>query len=109
MGAPSMFPYAGSILAKIVGAILQNPRLREPDRDLLERKMRAEEFVDLFEDGAFQAARALTDEREEHIAALLENSLSSSDLGHLQEKQLLSLLGQLDDAELIILKHFGLD
>lgn len=123
MGTLGLLPYAGPILATIVGQIIPNQRidritrfaeildekLQELDREFLEHKMRTEEFVDLFEDGAFQAARALNDERKEHIASLLKNSLSSEDLDHVQEKQLLSLLGQLNDAELVILKHFGLD
>lgn len=123
MGTLGLLPYAGPILAEIVGAIIPNQRidriarfaeildgkLTELDKELLEQKMRTEEFVDLFEDGAFQAARALTDERKERIAALLKNSLSSDDLDHVQEKQLLSILGQLNDAELVILKHYGLD
>lgn len=123
MGTLGLLPYAGPILAEIVNQIIPNQRidrisrfaeildeqLQELDKELLEQKMRTEEFVDLFEDGAFQAARALTDKRKDHIAALLKNSLSSEDLNHVQEKQLLSLLGQLNDAELVILKHFGLD
>ena len=122
IGTLGLLPYAGPILAEIVGTIIPNQRidriarfavilnekLAELDRELLEQKMRTEEFVDLFEDGAFQAARALTNERREHIASLLKNSLSSEELDHVQEKQLLSILGQLNDAELIILKFHWL-
>lgn len=122
-GAVSYVPYVGPILAELFGSVIPNQRIdrvskfakmlndkvEHMDQDLLEQKMRSEEFVDLFEDGAFQAARALTDERKEHIASLLKNSLSTDDLGHLQEKQLLSLLGELNDAELIILRAYGLD
>jgi hypothetical protein len=123
LGILGLLPYASSIRAEIVGTTIPNQRidriarfaeildrkLGEPDKEVLEQKMRTEEFIDLFEEVAFQAARALTDGRREHIAALLENSLSGEDLDHLQEKQLLSLLGQLNDAELIILKYLGLD
>ena len=41
-----------------------NAKVEHIDQDLLEQKMRTEEFADVFEDGAFQAARALTDERK---------------------------------------------
>lgn len=123
MATLSLLPYAGPILTEIVTALIPNQRLdriarfaeildeklAELDKKVLEQKMRTEEFVDLFEDGAFQAARALTDERRERIASLLKNSLSSEDLDYVQEKQLLSILGQLNDAELVILKYFGLD
>ena len=122
-GALSQLPYVGPVLAEIVASIIPNQRvdrlarfteildekLRELDKEFLNSKMRTDEFVDLFEDGAFQAARALTDERKEHIASLLKNSLSSDELNHAQEKKLLSILGDLNDAELVILKHYGLD
>lgn len=122
-GAVSYVPYVGPILAELFGTIIPNQRIdrvstfaqmlnakvEHIDQDLLEQKMRTEEFADLFEDGAFQAARALTDERKEYIASLLKNSLTGEDLDHLQEKQLLSLLGEINDAELIILRSYGLD
>lgn len=122
-GAVNYIPYVGPILAELFGTIIPNQRIdrvttfaqmlnakvEHMDQDLLEQKMRTEEFADLFEDGAFQAARTLTDERKEYIASLLKNSLSSEDLDHLQEKQLLSLLGDINDAELIILRSYGLD
>lgn len=122
MATLSLLPFAGPILAEIVGTLIPNQRLdrlarfaeildeklAELDEDVLEQKVRTEEFVDLFEDGAFQAARAMSDERRERIASLLKNSLSSDDLEHVQEKQLLSVLGQLNDAELIILRYYGL-
>lgn len=122
-GVLGYLPYVGPMVAAIVGTIIPNQRmdriadflrvldekLRVFQRDVLEEKMRTEEFVDLFEDGTFQAARALTGERRERIAALLKNSLTSDDLNHLQEKQLLSVLGELNDAELIILRSYGLD
>lgn len=122
-GVLSQLPYAGPILAEIVGAIIPNQRmdrlvqfaklldekLGELDREMVEQKMLTEEFVDLFEDGAFQAARALTNERRERIACLLKNSLASEELDHVQEKQLLSILGELNDAELVILGYYGTD
>lgn len=86
-----------------------NEKLQTLEEDFLKEKMRTEEFVDLFEDGAYQAARALTDERKERIASLLKNSLTSDELSHVQEKKLLSLLGELNDAELVILKYHGLN
>ncbi len=122
-GVLSQLPYFGPILSELFTSIIPNQRigrvskfakmlnekLEGMDQQLLEQRMLTEEYADLFEDGLFQAARALTDERKEYIASLLKNSISSDDLDHLQEKQLLSLLGELNDAELVILKSFGLD
>lgn len=118
----SVMPGIGPIVAELFRSIIPNQRhdriadflrildekLGTLEADLLAEKMRTEEFIDLFEDGAYQAARALTDERKEYIASLLKNSLTNDDLSHIQEKKLLSLLGELNDAELVILKYFGL-
>jgi hypothetical protein len=75
--------------------------------DVLAHRMRTEEFLDLFEDGLWQTTRALTEERLAHIASLLKNSIKNDDLAHEQEKVLLSLLGQLNDPELILLGWYG--
>jgi hypothetical protein len=77
------------------------------EEDVLAHRMRTEEFLDLFEDGLWQTTRALTEERLAHIASLLKNSIKSDDLAHEQEKMLLSLLGQLNDPELILLGWYG--
>lgn len=78
-------------------------------KDFLDQRMRTEEFRDLLEDGLWQTTRALTDERREYIASLLKNSITSDELSHEQEKTLLSLLGELNDSELIILGWYGTD
>jgi hypothetical protein len=70
--------------------------------------METPEFADLFEDGLVQASRALTDERRQNIAALVTNSLTNQDLEHLEEKKLLWLLGELNDAEVLTLKFYSL-
>lgn len=75
--------------------------------DVLAHRMRTEEFLNLFEDGLWRTTRALTEERLAHIASLLKNSIKSDDLAHEQEKMLLSLLGQLNDSELILLGWYG--
>lgn len=121
-GALGALPFIGPMVAAIVGTIIPNQRmdriaeflgileekLENLEQEVLQEKMRDEGFVDLFEDGTFQAARALSPERRERIAALLKNSLTNDDLDHIQEKQLLTLLGELNDAELIILQSYGL-
>lgn len=74
------------------------------EREILEQKMKTAEFIDLFEDGMWQVARALSRERKEYIASLLKNSLEYEDLNHIEQKKLLSLLNELNDAQIIILK-----
>ena len=83
-------------------------RVKYLEADLLVEKAKTEEFADLFEDALHQAARALSDERKGHIASLLTNSLTSEELAHIEQKKLLALLGELNDAEIQLLKFYAL-
>jgi hypothetical protein len=74
----------------------------------LEERFKEEAFIDLFEDGLYQAVRALTDERKEYIAAILKNGLSQDKLNYIQQKKLLNLLEQLNDVEIIWLQDHAL-
>jgi len=78
--------------------------LEEDARERAESRAASPEFADLFEDGARQAVRALSDERIEHIVNVLENSLTSEEMEHARRKRLLELLGQVNDVELLLLQ-----
>lgn len=69
--------------------------------------MLEEKSIDLMEDGFLQAARALSEERIEHIASLLKNSLTDEDLERSAYKRLLFLLGEINDLEVMILKSYS--
>jgi outer membrane murein-binding lipoprotein Lpp len=117
-GAVGAVPLAGGLLAEMVGAVIPNQRLDRIasfamildaklatlDRDVVEQRMRTEEFADLLEDGLRQASRSLSDERRRYIASVLKNSLASDELKHLETKRMLELLGELNDLEIIILE-----
>lgn len=76
------------------------------DMDEARVKQRFEEpgFVDLLEDGLIQATRATSQERINHIACVLKNGLADEDAEAIPYKKLLSLLGQLNDVEVIVLQ-----
>jgi hypothetical protein len=115
-------PFIGPAAAEVIGHVIPAQRsdrivamlrhldgkVRELDQELLQARIRSEEFVDLLEDGLHQAARSLSEDRREHIAALLKNSLAAEELEHLRDKKLLWLLGELNDAEMIMLQSYGL-
>jgi hypothetical protein len=65
-------------------------------------------FVDLFEDSIYQAVRALTQERIEHIASLVKNSLSDEQVEYIRYKHMLTLLGELNDVEVLVLQLHSL-
>lgn len=112
-------PLIGSQLAEVFGAVIPNQkaeraarfiiilndRLKYVEEDVLKLKMKTEEFTDLLEDGFIFASRALNDERRIYIANLLKNSLTSNELNHIEKKKLLSLLNDLNDAEVITLEY----
>ena len=85
-------------------------RLTHLIKDVAEIKQRLQspEGTDLLEDALGQASRAVSDERLEYIASLFANGLSQGELEHLETKKLLSLLGQTNDPEILILKYHSL-
>ncbi len=64
--------------------------------------------MDLIEDSFIQVSRALSEERKDYIASLLKNSLTDTDLNYIEYKRLLSILGELNDLEILILKSMNL-
>ncbi len=117
-GLLGAIPFVGPLAAEIVGAVIPNQRIdriesllklleskiQEEDRSKVKERIVSPESVDLIEDGFIQASRALSEERKEYIASLLKNSLTDDDLKHIEYKRLLSILGELNDLEVLILK-----
>ena len=116
-GAVGEIPIVGSILGEIIGELIPQQRierieiyvrqlnerlghLEEPD---LNARLRNPDNIDLFEDGAFQAARALSGERIGYIANLVTTGITGAEKERLESKRLLNVLRELDDAEIIVL------
>lgn len=51
-------------------------------------------------------AKAVTEERKEYIASIIKSSLSEEQMEYVEYKKLLSLLGELNDIEVIILTSY---
>lgn len=111
-------PYFGPLISEIVFAIIPDRRIQrietvlkylvskipEIDRPQVEQRIKSPESVDLLEDGFIQASRALSEERKDYIASLIKNSLTNNELKHIEYKKLMSLLSELNDLEILILK-----
>ena len=118
----SLVPFGGPI-GEAIAAVIPNQKLervidfvqvlnykiKNAEREIEEHELKTEEFTDLLEDALGQASRSLTEERLEYIASLLKNSLTKDELSHVEEKRLLSLLNELNDAEIIWLKSYSLN
>jgi len=117
-GLIGVIPFVGPLAAEIVGAIIPNQRIdriesllrhleakiTEEDKAQIKMRITEPESVDLIEDGFLQASRALSEERKEYIASLLKNSLTDYALKHIEYKRLLSILGEMNDLEVLLLK-----
>jgi len=118
--AAGLIPLVGGVLAELIGAAIPRQRtdrvvayLRTLEARLVQleidpRKAFADaERADLIEEGAFQAARATTQERVQRIAELVSNGLSSPDANIVRRKRLAALLGEIDDDEVLVLNAYG--
>jgi hypothetical protein len=118
-GLVGAIPFVGPLVAEIIGSIIPNQRIDRIetllkmfeakihglDREEIEKKLTHPESIDLLEDGFLQASRALSDDRKDYIASLIKNSLTDEQLQHIEYKKVMSLLGQLNDIEVLMLKY----
>jgi len=119
-----LLPVAGPIFSEIIGSLIPNQRMDRiteflkildqrlgalgHDVETLKEKMTEESYINLFEEGTWQAARASSTERKEYIANLLVNGLNDEALNELQKGVFLKILSELNDAEIIILNSYTL-
>ena len=115
-----IIPFAGPLLSEIVGTIIPNQRLDRLSKYIKELEKRIskiesssidsikenEEFIDLIEEGFVQASRAITKERRQYIASIIENGIKDEAIDFLQSKYLLKLLSELNDIEIIWLRFY---
>ncbi len=114
-------PFVGAALAEIATAIIPGQRMDRLQRfveclavhldafekHVIEEKMKTPEAVDLLEDCYYGAARALSQERIDHLANLYVTGITSEQADHETNKKLITLLNQLTDAEVIWLSHLA--
>ncbi|USX28562.1 hypothetical protein NHH73_09875 [Oxalobacteraceae bacterium OTU3CINTB1] len=119
--ALGMVPFAGSLLAELAGSIIPKQRmdrlidyarklehrLSALDQDAIRIKLSDENFTDLLEESARQAAQAITDERREYLAALLASGVSEDRVSFVESRHLLRLLSQINDIEVIWLRFYS--
>ena len=114
-------PTVGPLAALVIDSLIPNQRIdriadflmvleekvSNIEEDLLKKKFTTPESIDLLEDSFYQVCRALSEERKQQIAALFKNSLTDYELEHVHYKKLLSLLGELNDVEILLLKYYS--
>lgn len=112
-----IIPFAGPVLSEIITYLIPNQRidrivdylnrldkkLSHISQDDLRNTATSPEGIDLFEDGAFQASRAVSNERREYIARVVAFGLTGNEQSVIEAKQVIKVLDQLDDRQIIIL------
>lgn len=120
-GIAGAVPVAGGVIAEIINYIIPNQRterfesylmllakrLQALEASAIKEKLTSPENIDLFEDGARQAIRAISKERMEYIVAAVADGITNDDRQKLHSKRLLSILEQLDDEEILILHAYA--
>ena len=119
--AISTVPIVGPFAVEAFNLLIPNQRQSRVDKLLkilsskicnmsekeVEQRFHTPEFLDIFEDCIFQTFRAVSDDRLENLASVLEKSLTDEQIKYLQTKRLLSILSALNDVEIIILQSYG--
>ncbi len=118
--ALGVVPFAGPLLAELVGNLVPNQRLdrltkyvevleqrlSEINGGKIEKTLNDIEGLDLFEESFVQASRALTDERRKYIANIVANGIDDDAIEYYESKYLLKLLQELNEQEIIWLRSF---
>jgi hypothetical protein len=113
-GVLGAVPFAGGALAEIIGSVVPNQRLERITDFLIELDKRLKKFeieklndnkfaLDLFEDGMYQAVRALSNERNKYLANFLKQTIDVDAESYSTKKKLLSILQELTDKDIAIL------
>jgi hypothetical protein len=120
-GFPGLGPLIGQALSEVVSELIPNQRIDRVEKYLLmlgeeiallkipnvDDAIKRPENIDLIEDGAFQAVRALTDERKRLIAKVVAKGIANEDQTKLDHKRIMNLLAQLDDEQITVLAAHG--
>lgn len=113
-------PFAGSLLAELAGSIIPKQRIDRLadfarklevkigslDQDVVRSKLTDENFTDLLEESARQAAQAVTEERRQYLASLLASGITATHVSYIESKHLLRILSQINDIEVIWLRFY---
>ena len=117
-GLIGALPVVGSIVANVIGQLIPEQRqermrqylvelerrLGDVEQGVLRDKLAEPGKIDLFEDGAVQASRALSAQRLEYIASVVARGLTSAEREEIEAKRVLRLLDQVDDDQIVILE-----
>lgn len=115
-------PWVGSAIAEWITVAIPNQRmdriadyahrlaekLADFEKSFLDEQAKRSDFCELIEESFHQAARSTTDDRRQYVANLITTGLREDQHDYLKARFLLRILGQLNDAEILILCHYSI-
>ena len=118
--AAGLVPGAGALISEIINELIPNQRQERLEiyvrmlskkldclsEEVAHSRLHRIEAIAVFEDGAFQAARATSDERREHISSVVAFGISGEEKDLIEAKRLLGILQEVDDVQLVILSSY---
>jgi hypothetical protein len=119
-GVAGIVPWIGGFTTELITTIIPNQRmdrfsdylkilskkLSTIEEHIVMAKLQDDGFVSLFEESLYSAVRATTQERKEHIASIVKNSITDEDADYIRYKYMLSLLSELNDIEVLLLESY---
>ncbi|MFW6101559.1 MAG: hypothetical protein ACOC90_09240 [Bacteroidota bacterium] len=124
-GTFGAFPLLGPMASEAIGRLIPGQRLdrvveflRQMENEvqgmeerikILEKNIKTDEGLDIFEEGLTQAARSYSKERQERLARLVSQSLTAEKIKHAESKKLLNLFRELTDPEVLWLVYYSTD
>jgi len=116
-------PVVGSALAELVTSVIPNQRIdrvaefakilknnvSEDHEKLIRLQLENENFTDLLEESLMQVVRSTTNERRMYISSIVEKGISSEKVNLIELKQLLKILGEINEIEVIWLRFHMAD
>lgn len=110
-------PFAGATIQTVLTEAIPNVRAERVEAyirqlqdqiDELKLKLALEkpEGLDLFEEGLWQSARAISDERKKYVAELVSKGLQQTDFEQQETRHFMRILEQLDDRQIVLLAQY---
>lgn len=118
-------PFVGGVISELLAETIPELRfdravtfIRELEGELqrigarlenVERKLKTEQGIDLFEEGILQASRSVSPDRTLRLARLVARSLGGEELEYERARSLLNLYRNLTDPEIIWLLFYSMN
>lgn len=110
-------PFAGATIQTVLTEAIPNIRtdrmeayirhLQDQIDDLsLELALQDQTGLDVFEEGLWQSARALSEKRKKYIANLVTRGLQTRDFEQQETRHFMRILEQLDDRQIVLLAKY---